>query len=88
MHPTSCTYFTRISLNEFYRNDVEVGSPFSLDDIAMDSEQPIESPSASIEIPESPLSGFEMRAFNGTFPQPTEYPMKNKADLPKVNNFS
>jgi len=69
-----------------YTNDVEVGSPFSLDDIAMDSEQPIESPSASIEIPESPLSGFEMRAFNGTFPQPTEYPMKNKADLPKGGN--
>jgi len=42
-----------------------VDRPFSLDDIQMDSEQPIESPTSSMEMPDSPISGFEMRGGHG-----------------------
>jgi len=69
-----------------YTNEAENGPLFSLHDIEMDSEQQIESPPGSVEMPGSPSSGFEMRALSGTFPQPSDCLNKNKNELPKGGN--
>jgi hypothetical protein len=39
-----------------YRDETGEGSPFTLDDVDMDSERPIRSPSVSDEMPFSPTS--------------------------------
>jgi len=61
--------------------------PFSLDDLEMDSEQPIESPGSSMDMPDSPMSGFEMRG--GQRPvgvKPSAYLEKQKSESVKVGN--
>ena len=55
----------------------------------MDSEQPIESPTSSMEMPDSPISGFEMRGGQGPpSVQSSVYSMTNqKSESAKVKRL-
>lgn len=65
----------------------EQETEFSLDDIQMDSEQPIESPTSSMEMPESPTSGYDMRGAHGPpSVQSSGYMENPKSDSAKGGN--
>jgi len=68
----------------------EMERPFSLDDIEMDSERPIESPGSSMDMPDSPISGFEMRGGQVERRQvnlkPSAYLEKPKSESAKGGN--
>lgn len=75
-----------------YSNEDE-GSPFSLDDVEMDSEHSIGSPRngstsefTPIEMPNTPSSEYEMNCHVGKFPQSTVYQSKPKKDIKEGGN--
>ena len=75
----------KISFLQFGEFRDETERPFSLDDLEMDSEQPIESPGSSMDMPDSPISGIEMRG--GQRPvsvKPSAYLEKQKSESAKV----
>lgn len=69
-----------------YSTQADEGSPLTLEDIEMENEQSIGSPSDSFAMPNTPTNDYELNYNVGKFQQSTSYNSKPKKDIKEGGN--
>merc|ERR1712072_1670347 len=69
-----------------YSTQADEGSPLMLEDIEMENEQSIGSPSDSFAMPNTPTNDYELNYNVGKFQQTTSYQSKPKKDIKEGGN--